>query len=419
MENSNKKTETMEINRNNAIKLWEQRYGKADEISDFAGRIMKKGAYDQRGSKFCWNIDHILPKSQGGKNGIDNLVCVHIVTNSEKADKFPSFVANDKTFEIRNDHAKWNIINVTNYQKDRIVAMRIWGNLYGDRTEIIDYAGRAIYQKNFAKDNSETGWNLDLFISDKGFNDDNVYIANIKTIEDRHNRLNFKANGINWSLRKSASVRKYEFLNEDILDVYNAQKVDRLIKEIDVKENFWCNLLIIKADFGYCKTDFVKFILQMSYGLDLQYYSFERTSSNNSEDLFILRFQTEEKNQVEEIYNFAILLNTYTPLLKERFGIDNIAIYNILHECDENDLYSPLDGLLTNKYSRNKEKISCEPFKYNRLDVSGLYVDANVLENISNKDGLCKCTTRFARDMYECTLIYTETEAVVNKLLDN
>lgn len=91
---------TLDINRETAMQLWEKSYGKETRVNDFAGREMDKGAYDQRGSKYGWNLDHILPKSQGGKDTESNLICTHILTNDEKADKFPCFIANGKQFEI-------------------------------------------------------------------------------------------------------------------------------------------------------------------------------------------------------------------------------------------------------------------------------------------------------------------------------
>ena len=91
---------TVEICRELAMSIWKKTYGKATKAKDFAGREMDKGAYDQRGSKFGWNLDHILPKSRGGKDTESNLICCHIITNDEKADKFPCFTANGKQFEI-------------------------------------------------------------------------------------------------------------------------------------------------------------------------------------------------------------------------------------------------------------------------------------------------------------------------------
>lgn len=91
---------TVEICRELAMSIWTKTYGKATKVKDFAGREMDKSAYDQRGSKFGWNLDHILPKSRGGKDTESNLICCHILTNDEKADKYPCFSANGKQFEI-------------------------------------------------------------------------------------------------------------------------------------------------------------------------------------------------------------------------------------------------------------------------------------------------------------------------------
>lgn len=46
-------------------------------------------------------MDHILPQSRGGKTADYNLICCHILTNDEKADRFPCFKANEKQFEIQ------------------------------------------------------------------------------------------------------------------------------------------------------------------------------------------------------------------------------------------------------------------------------------------------------------------------------
>ena len=94
------KNEFMDINRETAMRLWVQTYGKECKVTDFAGRVMVKAAYDDRNSQFGWNIDHILPQSRGGKSSESNLICCHILTNDEKADSFPCFNANGKSFEI-------------------------------------------------------------------------------------------------------------------------------------------------------------------------------------------------------------------------------------------------------------------------------------------------------------------------------
>lgn len=94
------KTKRMDLNKETAMRLWVKYNGKKNETTDFAGRKILKGAYNDRNSEYGWNVDHILPQSRGGKTADHNLICCHILTNDEKADKFPAFKANGKIFEI-------------------------------------------------------------------------------------------------------------------------------------------------------------------------------------------------------------------------------------------------------------------------------------------------------------------------------
>ena len=90
----------MDLNRETAMRLWNKSFGKDTKAVDFAGRTIAKGAYNDRNSEFGWNVDHILPQSKGGATADYNLICCHIKTNDEKADKFPCFNANGVSFEI-------------------------------------------------------------------------------------------------------------------------------------------------------------------------------------------------------------------------------------------------------------------------------------------------------------------------------
>ena len=94
------KQKFMDLNRETAMRLWNKSFGKETKVKDFAGRTIAKGAYNDRNSDCGWNVDHILPQSRGGATADHNLVCCHILTNDEKADKFPCFNANGVSFEI-------------------------------------------------------------------------------------------------------------------------------------------------------------------------------------------------------------------------------------------------------------------------------------------------------------------------------
>lgn len=93
------KKRKMLANKETAMRLWASRYGKAQRVRDYAGRMMDRAAYGDRGSQYGWNLDHIFPQSKGGKTADHNLVCCHILTNDEKADKI-CFTANGRRFQV-------------------------------------------------------------------------------------------------------------------------------------------------------------------------------------------------------------------------------------------------------------------------------------------------------------------------------
>lgn len=101
---------SMELNRETANRLWVQQFGKRQKAIDFSGREIAKAAYNDRNSAYGWNVDHILPQSRGGKTADHNLICCHILTNDEKADRFPCFKANEKQFEIQKRQNHYEII---------------------------------------------------------------------------------------------------------------------------------------------------------------------------------------------------------------------------------------------------------------------------------------------------------------------
>lgn len=100
----------MNLNKETAKHLWIRQFGNKQRAFDFAGREIVKAAYNDRNSKFGWNVDHILPQSHGGKTLEANLICCHILTNDDKANKFPCFIANNKKFEIQKKQNHYEII---------------------------------------------------------------------------------------------------------------------------------------------------------------------------------------------------------------------------------------------------------------------------------------------------------------------
>ena len=80
-------------------KVWEACFGKKNQAYDYSGRLIYKSAYNDRSSKYGWNVDHIRPISDGGTSKQCNLIASSIITNDEKGDAFPHWKANGKKFK--------------------------------------------------------------------------------------------------------------------------------------------------------------------------------------------------------------------------------------------------------------------------------------------------------------------------------
>lgn len=81
------------------IDVWNYFYGNKEEVTDYAGRSMKKSACGNPNSRYHPTQDHIRPLSKGGKDVLENTVLCTSETNSEKADCFPHWKANGKAFK--------------------------------------------------------------------------------------------------------------------------------------------------------------------------------------------------------------------------------------------------------------------------------------------------------------------------------
>lgn len=99
----------MRINKENALRIWEENYGNAEYATDFHGNLMCKAGYgnEEFYAYYCyrkvycgWNIHHILPKGSGGTNAKSNLICTNIYTNKMAADKI-TFWIGDTLYQVQ------------------------------------------------------------------------------------------------------------------------------------------------------------------------------------------------------------------------------------------------------------------------------------------------------------------------------
>ena len=81
--------------------LWEERYGKAEEVEDYAGRVMLKSACGNIHSNYQPTIDHIKPLSRGGKDVKGNIEICHVDTNFEKGDTFSTWKIEERCFQAK------------------------------------------------------------------------------------------------------------------------------------------------------------------------------------------------------------------------------------------------------------------------------------------------------------------------------
>jgi CRISPR/Cas system Type II protein with McrA/HNH and RuvC-like nuclease domain len=94
--------------------LWKHFFGEQTEVYDYSGRLMKFSDCQNEKSPFCPSVDHIRPVSLGGTDDLGNLIICSEITNREKSNSFPTWVANGKIFQARRI-------------PDQIGAYRIWG----------------------------------------------------------------------------------------------------------------------------------------------------------------------------------------------------------------------------------------------------------------------------------------------------
>lgn len=97
------------------IELWNKFYGKKECVYDYAGRLMKKSACGDPHSAYHPTIDHIRPLSYGGCDVIGNIEICHRDTNEEKADEFPHWKANKKSFRaerVEGTRTEYDIVKI-------------------------------------------------------------------------------------------------------------------------------------------------------------------------------------------------------------------------------------------------------------------------------------------------------------------
>lgn len=328
----------MNINKNNALSLWNSKYGKKTQIAkDYANRIMHKSAYGNKNSEYGWNIDHILPISKGGKNNNSNLICSHIKTNEEKANKYPVFKANGKTFEILkvNNHfvikqiINPNVLNINN-------ANHYWKQNFGKLTKAIDISGRTIHKGAYADINSRYGWVVSPINPNVKLNNNNFVCVHYLTNDEKGNNYpTFFAKGKTFTIindKNKYFIKENEnnrLVSNDIDNEYNEQNkvlslYDKHFEEFNSENPYFHGEIIIKIS-NLKDKSYIEFIRQMficesfSLSLNQDYYGDELT-------IIISCYDVNTKKRITKLMNDCIYMNTF---LSNWLNNEEMTKYNI------------------------------------------------------------------------------------------
>ena len=70
--------------------LWNERYGKQEDVYDYAGRLMKKSACGNPNSSYQPTIDHIRPLADGGKDV--KIISQSVIMRRIRTKEIPSLI---------------------------------------------------------------------------------------------------------------------------------------------------------------------------------------------------------------------------------------------------------------------------------------------------------------------------------------
>ena len=396
----------MEINQKNAIRLWSVQFGGGNEAVDYSGRKIVKSAYNDRNSKYGWNIDHILPKSRKGKNEEKNLICCHIATNDEKKDSFPVFNANGKSFQIVNKNSSWVIEHLRKQNNvDKNFALNVWKNIFGDAEQEEDFAGRIIYKSHYKKLNSNYAWDIAQAVEVKPLDYDNIVLANTETLEEKDGKTAFISNDKKFVVKKHKGG--YRILRTDAIEnAFEPLNLQQFFTSININSIVFSSYIFVKV--GACShQNFSSLIVTLKEILSSFDAEFA-VETIKSENLIVFKTLTPTKAETEEVANAAIVVNTYKPRLLKQFDLKNFTIVNALFE--EYKFAYELEIYEARNYNKDIATVLSALTKYQWIE-SSLYINQLVASNIKNKP---KTEYSWTFGLTERNLIYTELDKKLN-----
>ncbi|MDR2202428.1 MAG: hypothetical protein LBP26_06715 [Clostridiales bacterium] len=195
-----------------ASEFWTSIFGVGvQDATDYTGREIKKAAYNQRGSKYGWTTEYILPLNQGGTDTLNNLQIVSFEACNLRDGKI-TYSIDGTHYQVRkNEYGEYNIYEKGDIKTD------MWEKEFGNKTKAKDFAGRTILKEYFGKTNPDYGSNVDhiLPLAGNGKNtNENKQIVHIKTNAEKKDKTTFVANGQRYQVHKTSKVDPRYFAND-------------------------------------------------------------------------------------------------------------------------------------------------------------------------------------------------------------
>ncbi len=400
----------MELNRKNAMKIWEESFGRDVMTVDFAGRKIQKGAYEQKTSAFGWVIAPVVPKISGGKIEPDNLMCMHVRTAEEKSDDYPTFKAADVRYNAVKTASGWVIEQsedseaIAEQEAMIAAAMEKWAELFGDAEKVTDFCGREIVREQYLSD-CAGAWKLAPYVTSRPAENKNVYIANVQSVEEAYGRTAFRANGKMFTLNKgnngtyyfkesAAKPQRRSFDLGNPLSV--AEKIDRSIEEFGQlsETGVWLDFIMISAVIeagvpeyvSAALTDTVSFILREQVGSWLTSEVSGVTDADGCCHSFMtFRFISPQISDMERLFKASMLLNTYSSMLTAKFGLKMFKVYNYANNFPGTQIHYP-NNFLAGCNAEFKSLISAffasENGMYEGESATTLYISRFIIYNI-------------------------------------
>jgi len=438
----------MEINRKNAMKIWEDQFGKIVQAVDFAGRKIQKGAYDQKTSDFGWALAYIVPKTEGGAANPENMICVHVKTAEEKGDDYPVFSANDKKYSIKKDNGEFLIEEATDSesiaeQQAKIeAAMDRWSQFFGEAEIAIDFCGRKIIKSEYNTE-SELAWKIAPYVTSKPTENRNAYIANVLSVEEALGKTAFKANGKNYTLNKENGAyyfkalevkpQKKPFEVTDVAEVIERVRACNASYEEHQSSGIWMDFIIVKAvtstDASSATAatliDTVSMLLKEQVGDRIGLEVSELVEESGSRYMFLTyRFASPHPDDLDRIFGGCMLLNTYAPVFFRELGLEEFKIYNFASCFDVAQVQYPISQLA--EYNQELKALMQAIYQsaygfYDGESPVTLYVSRFIVYNIPalSEMHLDEETTYFTEaQMTEHNFVFTELRTEIqNEIL--